>query len=106
MSRHHINGLGMFLSASSLLISVITLIGVSVYIKDTKLLTPIVILDRNALIRSISKEANDTDRIKAIRALSALEQKFVAEGYLVVDSQWVLGAPDELFITPEEPDAP
>ena len=106
MSRHHLQGLGIFLIVSSFLMSLMALIWVYRVAKDTRLLTPIAVLDRNAFIRSIPKEANEADRAKAIRELSELEQKFVAEGYLVVDSQWVLGAPEELLITPEVPDAP
>ena len=87
-------------------LGVAAFIGSSLLYKEIQLMTPIVILDRNRMIRGIPNDAIDSERKAVINRLNSIEQEFATAGYLVVDSQWVLAAPKSLFLPLEQENAP
>lgn len=91
---------------SGLILSLFALIQGLLLAREMQRLAPIVILDRNALIRAIPRDADSATRKAALDALSALENGLALEGYLVIDSQSVVAAPDDLYILKEPPHAP
>lgn len=90
----------------SLILSLFALIQGLFLAREMQRHAPIVILDRNALIRAIPRDADTAARKAALDALSALENSLVLEGYLVIDSQSVVAAPDDLYVLKEPPHAP
>lgn len=89
-----------------LVLSLLALIQGLLLAREMQHHAPIVILDRNALIRAIPRDADTATRKAALDAISALEDGLVLDGYLVIDSQSVLAAPDDLYILTEPPHAP
>ena len=62
------------------------------------LMTPIVILDRSAVLKSLSITAESSERERVTQNLKELAARYAKEGFLVIDGGWVLGAPEDVYV--------
>ena len=64
----------------------------------TALTTPIVVLDRAAELRSLPEGSPPEARQLRLLQMKELADHYAAAGYLVIDSGWVIAAPEELYV--------
>ena len=62
------------------------------------LMTPIVVVDRAAVLKSLPVNASPEARGQVTQNLKDLTSRYSQEGFLVLDSSWVLGAPEDVYV--------
>ena len=62
------------------------------------LMTPIVVVDRAAALKSLSINASAEARDQVTQSLKDLTSLYSQEGFLVLDGSWVLGAPEDVYV--------
>ncbi|MEN9680597.1 MAG: hypothetical protein RLZZ627_490 [Pseudomonadota bacterium] len=82
----------------SLLMSIHSLWEESRLSERLTLVTPIVVLDRAALLKSLPVTASIEERERVTQRLKALASQYANEGYLVIDGGWVLAGPKDVYV--------
>ncbi len=62
------------------------------------LMTPIVILDRTAILKGLPVSGDPVERERVTQNLKDLAARYAKEGFLVIDGGWVLGAPEDVYV--------
>ena len=64
-------------------------------------MTPIAVLDRASVLRALPPDASRENRERVMSALNATAHSLSDAGYLVLDSGWVIAAPEEVYVRSE-----
>lgn len=62
------------------------------------LTTPVFVLDRSAVIKSLPPDASPDTIARAMAAMRDKADRLAASGYLVIDAGWVLAAPEDVYV--------
>ena len=67
-------------------------------LEKLNLVTPVFVLDRSAVIKSLPPVANRETIARAMDALREKADRLAASGYLVIDSGLVVAAPEDVYV--------
>lgn len=62
------------------------------------LMTPIVVIDRAAILKGLPVSGDTEERERVTQNLKELAARYAEEGFLVMDGGWVLGAPEDVYV--------
>jgi len=88
----------LWLAAFACLASFTTLSVIKHVEERLTLMTPIVVVDRAAVLKSLPINASPEIRDQVTQNLKDLTSRYSQEGFLVLDGSWVLGAPEDVYV--------
>lgn len=88
----------LWLATFACLASFTTLSAINQVEERLTLLTPIVVVDRAAVLKSLPINASPAIRDQVTQNLKDLTSRYSQEGFLVLDGSWVLGAPEDVYV--------
>jgi len=60
--------------------------------------SPIAILDRGHLLKSLEEHLSEAERRERIRRFETAARHLADAGYLVIDRGWVIAAPEDFYV--------
>jgi hypothetical protein len=88
----------LWLATFACLASVTTLSVIKHVEEQLTVMTPIVVLDRAAVLKNLPINASPKVRDQVTQNLKNLTSRYSQEGFLVLDGSWVLGAPEDVYV--------